>query len=468
MRDNTVFIHTPLGSVQGTSTPYNSGSIYTFYGIPYAEAPVGNLRWKDAAPKSSWEKPLDCTLPLTQQKSAYQWGTNLLAYFHTLNVSEDCLYLNITTPQTAPAAKLPVIVWFHGGGLFGGSGSEEVYNLPHLPGKGCVLVTVTTRLGAFGLLSADILGSTEGTPDAGNYIISDMLMALRWVRDNIGNFGGNPDNVTIAGESGGAQKVNALMAVPAAKGLFHRAIMQSGTSGAMSFADAKQFGNRLIEKLGVHTVEEARSIPPEAVVQAYNEMNVMLDFIVDQYYLPAAPMDAVQNGMYNGCNVIMGVNSGEISNLLMEIGGIPNYLTVLNRLTADGYDAFVYELDQVPATWRPLGFHCVHSLDIAYLFGEYENTDRYYDGGPWEQQFIFHDAGKRLDPAQFISPVMDESDRRMSRCIMNLWASFCRTGIPMAEEVVWRPWTITQQDYLLLSDTANTSPNMRTSFGDLT
>lgn len=460
-------IKTELGALRGFIKPGKQNPMYCFYGIPYAEAPVGDLRWRDAQEKHPWNGLLDCTAPLTEQKSSYQWGTELLPYFETLNQSEDCLYLNITTPDLRPDSELPVIVWFHGGGLFGGSGSEEIYNLPYLPEKGCVLVTVSTRLGAFGLLSSDILGSRAGTAHSGNFILSDMLEALRWVKKNIAHFGGAPDNVTIAGESGGSQKVSAIMTVPAAAGLFSKSIMQSGTATTMTFEEAKQAGNQLMEKLGVDSASQARELPAEFIVQAYNELEMMSDFIVDGYYLPMVPIDAFAFGRYCGCNVIMSVNAGEVDNILPIAGGLPGYLTIMNQLTSDGFSAYAYVLDQVPATWRTLGFQCVHSMDLAYLFGEYEDNSRFYSGGPWVQQFLFHGAGEKIDQEKFISPAMDKDDRWLSTCIMELWGSFAAHGVPIHGEVPWGKWTARDHDYLLLSKRANTHPSMEKGFDRL-
>lgn len=460
-------VQTDLGLVRGFSLPGERSNLWAFYGIPYGEPPVGALRWRDARPRTPWSGSWDCTVHLTKQKSAYQWGTMLLPYFRTLQVSEDCLYLNVTTPSLHPETALPVIVWLHGGGLFGGSGSEEVYNLPTLPETGCVLVTVSTRLGAFGMLSADLLGSIPGAPDAGNFILSDLVESLRWVQRNIAQFGGDPNNVTIAGESGGAQKANALITVPAAAGLFSRVILQSGTSSALPFDAARQDGNRLFEMLGIHSAEEARALPPEQIVEAYNSLSLMSEFVIDGYYLTDAPQSAIASGHYNPCDLLMGANSGEIQNMLQIIGGLDNYIPILDRLTADGHQVYAYVMDQVPASWRPLGFQCVHSLDIAYLFGEVHDTHRYFSGGPWEQQFMFHKAGERLDPSAYQAPVLDQADLDLSGLMQALWVSFSKCGRPEANNVRWFPWTQEAHDYLLLRTVDNTHPHMQARLQDL-
>lgn len=457
-------VKTETGMLQGQTVQGTHGSLAAFYGVPYAEAPVGELRWRSAQPKHPWEGILHCNGAITEQKSAYQWGQNLLEYFRTLHGSEDCLYLNITSPALQPDAGLPVFVWFHGGGLFGGSGSEEVYNLPCLPEKGCVLVTVTTRLGALGILAADLL---EPEHDTANFIISDMLAALHWIRENIQSFGGDPGNVTIAGESGGAHKVSALLAVPQAKGLFQRAVIQSGIASACSREEAGADGSRLMEYLNVHTAEEARQLPAEQLVSAYNELNLMSEFVIDGQYLQEKPADAIAAGRYNRCPVLVSVNAGELTNMLPMIGSVEDCMTLLNRFTADGCAAWACEFDQVPGVWRTMGFKCVHSLDLAWLFGAYDNTQRFYSGGPWEQQFMFHGAGARFEISEFIPPVMDEADRKLSDTVMELWLSFARTGVPACESVSWARWTQEEKGYLLLRQDAASGPEMAYGFDRL-
>lgn len=461
-------VQTDKGEIRGFTVEEENGTqLHCYYGVPYAEAPVGQLRWRDAQEKTAWEGILDCNAPITEQNSNYQWGTNLLAYFLTLNESEDCLYLHVTTPAQKTDEDLPVIVWLHGGGMFGGSGSEEVYNLTNLPEAGCVLVAVTTRLGGFGMLTADALESEEGTSNAGNFMISDMLAALNWVQSNIEAFGGDPANVTIAGESGGACKVNALMACPQAEGLFCRAILQSGTAVPVSYEQAKESGNQLMEKLGVSTLEQAQAVPAEEVVAAYNELGLDSAMIVDGYYMPDDPVAAIEAGDYNSCDVLMGANDGELANLLPLNGGIPNYIRVLNRVAQDGNKAYAYLFDQIPATWRDLGFHSVHSLDLAYMFGTHDNSVRFYEGGPWEQQFMFWGLGESLDMADFISPQMDEADVELSDLMIRMWVNFVTSGDPSTENVAWEPYTPEDEDYMVLTNMNGAAPHMETGYSAL-
>lgn len=462
-------IRTAKGYVQGFSRLVSKGEqLSCYFGIPYAEAPVGPLRWRDAQDKQPWNGTLGCSKPLTEQNSCYQFGDDLLPYFQSLHMSEDCLYLNVITPAKEPDEKLPIIVWFHGGGLFSGSGSEEIYNLTNLPARGCILVTVTTRLGAFGVLSADVLDSREGNPDSGNFILSDLIASLKWVKNNIAAFGGNPNNVTIAGESGGGIKVHGLMASPKAAGLFHRAIMQSGAASAAPMDRARNQGNRLMEIMGVTTREEALAMSAEAVVAAYNQMDLpidlMLEFVVDKYYLDDEPNKAVQSGNYNKTNVIFGLNEGERTNMAAIMDLVPSGISMMNRVVSDGCRAYAYELDQVPATWRGLGAHCVHSLDLAYLFGEYTDSVRYYDGGPWAQNCVFWMDKEKYPIEQYISPAMDQEDIALSEQIMELWISFARNGEPKCGGIDWEAWDPKSENYLYLTHMKGETSHMRTKF----
>ena len=457
-------VETAKGAVEGVCVTGRAGTaIHCYNGIPYAEAPEGELRWKDAVEKEPWEGVLDCTADVTELNSSYQWGNMLLDYFLTLNESEDCLLLNVITPAQTSGDKLPVVVWFHGGGLFGGSGSEEVYNRTDLPEEGVVLVSVTMRLGGFGLLPADVLGTEKGGPDSGNYIISDMLMALNWVQENIEAFGGDPANVTIDGESGGAGKVEALLCVPQAEGLFNKAIIQSGFVSAVPYEEALEAGNSLMEALGVTSAEEARAVPAEDVLAAYNELDLNMSFIVDDYYLTGDLLDLFEAGDFHACPILLGANEGEVTNI--GAGFVQGYPSILKSATDAGFACYAYEFDQVPGEWKDLGFHAVHSMELAYMFGERVNEDRFFNGGPWEQQFFFWGAGETLDQAEdFTEPAMDEADIELSDAMITMWANFIRSGDPSTEEIEWTPWTEENEEFIHLTAMNGQTTQMETGF----
>ena len=271
----TPTVETAQGKVQGLK---NDG-VDVFFGLPYAAPPVGPLRFKAPQPARSWQGVYDATTmgaPCMQMYSPS--GPNVSDLTRQLQTvfptageakidNEDCLFLNVWTPH-ADAARRPVMVWFHGGGYAYGSGGWPVYDGRNLAAKGdVVVVTVNHRLNAFGY--AYLGAKDSGFANSGNVGNLDLVASLEWVRANIARFGGDPDNVTIMGESGGGSKVSHLLATPAANGLFDKAIIQSGpgvTTGKK--ADAANLAADLMAKLGVSTVAELQAVPAEAMLEA--------------------------------------------------------------------------------------------------------------------------------------------------------------------------------------------------------
>ena len=184
---------------------------------------MGALRWRPPQPPASWTGVRACTEYSVAAPQKNPFGPSKFAQ------SEDCLYLNVLTPAKRVADRLPVMVWMHGGGYAFGTGKDPACNLPGLPQHGVILVTVNMRLNLLGLLVHPLLSKESPNDVSGNYIFLDMIAALKWVQGNIAAFGGDPDNMTIFGESGGGAKVSNLMASPLARGLFHRAILERGT-----------------------------------------------------------------------------------------------------------------------------------------------------------------------------------------------------------------------------------------------
>jgi para-nitrobenzyl esterase len=210
------------GQLRGSITP---DGVAVFKNIPIAQPPVGDLRWREPIPAKSWTGVRDATAfgPMCHQS-----GNQNLPH------SEDCLQLNVWTPTWPMKSSVPVMVWFHGGGNFAGSGVEPLFNGETLARHGVVLVTTNYRLGIFGFFAHPELTKESVHHASGNYGLMDQIQALRWVQQNISKFGGNPANVTIFGESAGAGDVNSLIALPLTKGLFVRAIAQSGPISAQT------------------------------------------------------------------------------------------------------------------------------------------------------------------------------------------------------------------------------------------
>src|SRR5215469_1962127 len=187
------------------------------------------------------------------------------------DVSEDCLYLNVWTPEWPPQSRKPVMLWIHGGGNFAGASSEAIFDGENFARRGVILVSANYRLGVFGFFAHPELTDESTHHASGNYGLMDQVAALKWVRDNIANFGGDPRNVTIFGQSGGGGKVNTLMAMPAAKGLFHRAAVQSGSLlNASTREDSAKLGAALVQQLGLSAsqIDRIRELPAEQLVSA--------------------------------------------------------------------------------------------------------------------------------------------------------------------------------------------------------
>ena len=251
-----------------------------YRGIPYAAPPTGKLRWQAPQPVAPWQGVRECTKYSIQP--AQRPDPNGSAAAQKVPSSEDCLYLNVVVPAKKPEGKLPVMVWFHGGGLRYGSANWDFYNSPALANHGVIIVSVNNRLGIFGLFAHPLLAKESPTGTCGNYMFLDMIAALKWVKRNIAAFGGDPDKVTIFGESGGGVKVAGLIASPLAKGLFHRAICESGGANPENFPVKKleEYGEMLFEKLGVikekAPLAVARAVPWEKLVEVDQAMNESL------------------------------------------------------------------------------------------------------------------------------------------------------------------------------------------------
>ena len=273
----TPVVETEAGKVQGLE----QGGIDAFLGVRYAAPPLGDLRFQPPAKPEAWEGVADATgygAPCMQLYSASgptesEMPRRIQAIFPTSTEAkmdnEDCLFLNVWTPAAGDGKKRPVMVWFHGGGYAYGSGNWPAYNGRNLAEKGdVVVVTVNHRLNAFGYLNlAEKFG--EDFAASGNVGNLDLVRSLEWVRDNIAGFGGDPDNVTIMGESGGGSKVSHLMAMPAADGLFDKAVIQSGP-GVFSGkpAEAADYAGKILEAAGVETLDDLRTIRSDQIVEA--------------------------------------------------------------------------------------------------------------------------------------------------------------------------------------------------------
>ncbi|MGB6962338.1 MAG: carboxylesterase/lipase family protein [Candidatus Acidiferrum sp.] len=286
-------VKTQAGVVEGTTSA--DGKVQMFKGIPYAAPPVGALRWKEPQPAPSW----------TGVRKATEFGARCMQWdvfgdmvFRDAGPGEDCLYLNVWTPKAEAGAKLPVMVWIYGGGFQAGATSEPRQDGEMLAHRGVVIVSMNYRLGIFGFFSHPELTKESAHHASGNYGLLDQAAALEWVRKNIAVFGGDPENVTIFGESAGSFSVSAQMASPVARRLVHRAIGESGaffgrTLPAKPLAESEKDGANFGESIGADSLEKLRAMSGQQIMDAAMKDKDSFRFgpNIDGYFFPKSPAE---------------------------------------------------------------------------------------------------------------------------------------------------------------------------------
>ena len=307
-------VKTVSGVVEGKEV----GAVHAFLGIPYAAAPVGDLRWKPPVPVAKWDGVRKAT-----EFGSHCMQTNVFddMVFPDPGGSEDCLSLNVWVPAKAQA-KLPVMVWIYGGGFVAGGTSEPRQHGEVLAQQGVIVVSMNYRLGIFGFFVHSELAKESGHNAAGNYGLLDQTAALRWVHENIAAFGGDPGNVTIFGESAGSFSVSAQMASPLAKGLFQKAIGESGAAFSRSglrfapVAEREEKDTKLASSaLGVSTLGELRAVPAQKLLDAFSKPDGPGAFAfgpdVDGYFLPESAPAIFAAGKQNDVAMLAGWNHDE-------------------------------------------------------------------------------------------------------------------------------------------------------------
>ena len=418
------------GKIKGID--HNDGTI-KYYGIPYAKAPVDNLRWKEPLPHDGWEgvlladshgkacmQPLELLTPdgkltgnngfydlileksgldISSDESQNNAGFNRFTYD---DMSEDCLFLNIVVPKGGSANK-PVMFWIHGGASRWGSGHESNYTSQYIPTEGDVIVvSINYRLGVFAWLAHPELSKESEKNVSGNYGTLDQIAALKWVKDNIANFGGNPNNVTIFGESAGGQAVTSLMISPLSKGLFHKAIAQSGTGLPNVLTDIREDKGILVsaESKGIRlakyflgenaNINDLRKIPALEIVsiddfQLDQDLIMMTNQIVDGYVFPESIKDAFINKNIHDLPFMVGFNGDEGTSLFPLILD-PKTFNLFGEFWPESLWAFV---NPDPSSFQgPKGMR-----DFALSL-----DDNYYDAATDFWGFLFFGA-----PSYFVA-----------------------------------------------------------------
>ncbi len=446
-------VKTQYGLVSGYAADEKT---WQYLGIPYAEPPIGDLRWRPPKRPAVWRGV----------RHAIAWGDQAaqnpaLQRYGEGGMSEDCLYLNVTAPKDAK--DLPVMVWFHGGGFTALTSNTKAFNNPAaLTTKQVVQVSVNHRLGPFGYMAHPLLSEESGYGGSGNYGQMDLIAALKWVKRNIAAFGGNPENVTIFGESGGGRKVLSLMASPEAAGLFHKAISQSGTliPDTRGLEAAEAYGSALSEALGAATLEELRAVQWTDIVTAAATAVVPYTN-VDGRYLPTTERELIESGKHNDVPFMLVANTNDTPD---PIGTWKNVLPWITDNSAADHYACLFA--KVPSGWEAQGLLTYHGAELAYVFNYPVNVISHYQLGlvldpATGESLVIGDlngdgiTGSDGDTADiFASSGWGAEDSAVADTAMTIWTNFAKTGDPgIAGKLSWPPYTSANDTYLKLGGT---------------
>lgn len=459
-------VHTAGGLVSGV--PGDEETIRVYRGIPYAAAPVGDLRWRPPQAPPSWKgvKTASRFSPACEQPP-YPKGS---LYYHAPEPeSEDCLYLNIWTGARSPNERRPVMVWIHGGALTRGSGSIEVYDGEALARKGVVLVTINYRLGIFGFFAHPSLTAESSHRSSGNYGLLDQVAALQWVRQNIAGFGGDPQRVTIFGESAGSWSVNYLAATPLAHGLFQRAIGESGGgfSPQAKLADAEAAGLKFARSA---SLADLRAKPAAELLQASGLYSFPPS--VDGWFLPEDVYSIYASGRQNDVPLLIGSNADEAKSLVPWSGTAAAFVAEQKRRFGDLISDF---LRVYPASTDAEAESAHYASFRDYVFGWEMRTwarmatktgrspaNLYYFSrvppGPLGEKYGAYHAAEIVYVFDNLSRLQHEpwreEDRKLAGVLSSYWVNFARTGNPNGAGLpVWPSYQAKTDEVLQIGDT---------------
>jgi para-nitrobenzyl esterase len=477
-------VNAPAGSAQGSE----DHGIRVFKGIPYATPPIGPLRWRPPQPLPAWSgvrQATDfgpaCIQPTPHAQTIYSQELG--------RTSEDCLTLNIWTP--ADAHNAPVFVWIHGGALAGGSSKEMLYDGTQMARRGVIVVSINYRLGVLGYLALPELSAESPGGLSGNYGLLDQIEALRWVHANIEAFGGDPANVTIAGESAGGLSVMYLMAAPSARGLFAKAIAESAYMVSAQELKQQRFGTPSAEAAGAQLAAATLHAPNLAALRAMDAQTMtdeataagFFPFLaVDGHEVPDQLVNVFDRGEQAHVPLLAGFNSGEIHSLRFLTPPTPTsagayestirqrygdladlflrlypsnnlqesmwattrdalYGWTAERLalkqTAAGSPAYFYAFDHGYPAEDQAGLHAFHASELPYVFGNLDRTPPLWPKIP-----------------------ATAAERHMSDAILGYWTSFARTGRPTADGQPDWPAFGANRAFMLFRDTPQPGTNL--------
>jgi para-nitrobenzyl esterase len=473
----------PTGPVKvtgGEIVGLHTDTLNTWFGIPFAAPPVGSLRWREPQPVVPWKG--------VKETRSFSAACAQTAVWVANPKSEDCLYLNIFAPEKAQ--KLPVIVWIHGGGYFGGTASQAGYDGTNLAKRGVVVVTINYRLGIFGFFSHPALSAESPHKTSGNQGMADQIAALRWVKNNIAAFGGDPSRVTIMGESAGGESVTILVASPQAKGLFQRAIAESGNyampidaseNAAFERKAAEAQGRDFGKAVGAKNLSDLRGMGVEALhKQAWAPRP-----IVDGYILREDLTTTYRAHRQNDVPLMVGWNAEEGKDLAPEILGTGDFTVARHRelvtkllghapsdAVLAAYPATtnaqaVDSMNQLTNDWW--GWRMAYWAQLQAKYGKSKPYVYYFAHRPAEPktpcgygcgvghgveiQYAFDNL--QLDPRSWSA-----ADKALATQLSTTWANFARTGNPNGAGLpTWRSYDGSNASVLRIGDEADLKDN---------
>ena len=486
-------VKTAAGLLRGTASA--DGVVRAFHGIPFAAPPVGALRWQAPQPVAPWEGVREAVKPGPACLQGQMFGDIVLP-----DLSEDCLTLNVYAPAAAASGRLPVMVWIHGGGFQAGAGSEPRHDGMAFARRGIVLVTINYRLGVFGFLAHPELTRESGRGASGNYGMLDQVAALRWVRDNIGFLGGDSGNVTIFGESAGSFAVSALIASPLARGLFHKAIGESGayfggSSGTLALAPLavnEQMGAKFASAVGADSLAALRAMPALAVLDAATKARLFFAPGIDGYFLVEDVADTYAAGRQSQVPLLAGWNADEMRAAVTLRPQKPTargfaeenrkrfgphadailaaYPAGTDAEALESAAALASDLFIGHATWKWIDMQAKSGRLPVYRYS-FDRTipvpaGHTMNGAPatardigarhaGEIEYVFGSLDRSLPKVPW-----EPADRALSETMTSYWANFARTGDPNAPGLpAWPRYDLADRRVLHLDGTIHAAPD---------
>jgi len=467
-------VSTRGGLVSGKTT--EDRSVKIFMGIPYAAPPVGDLRWKAPQPVKTWEGVRACVDPPASAMQGkpvpfFCWSKEFL--IPEKPIREDCLYLNVWTPATLVNEKLPVMVWIHGGGFSAGSGTVPLYDGEAMARKGVVFVTINYRLGIFGFLAHPELSAESEYQVSGNYGILDQIAALKWVKENIAAFGGNPDNVTIAGQSAGAFSVNMLMVSPFARGLFQKAIAESGgmfgkqLSLGQTLSEAEEAGKQLTDRLGMASINDLRTISADSLLKISGRYSLTIDsVIIPPVYETFASGKQNNVPLISGWNADDGVSFGPLENAAQFRSAInekygdqaERYFQLFPASTDEEAHQSQKLASQLSFGWNNYTWARMQSekgTGKAYLY----YFKRVPPGEPDYGAFHSAEFAYALHTLNRWDRPFTDIDYHLEETMSSYWVNFAKTGDPNEEGLpAWPAFSETDPEVIELDDQVKAAP----------